>query len=279
MKYIEKKEKLIKIIKDLLKDKFILAFSGGVDSALIMKLASLYRESENDVRAMFFKAMSTTKEEEENAIRLAREMGVDLVIREVDILTNDKIAHNAKDRCYHCKKTLFSEAIKLKEDLAFGAVVDGTNTDDHKVYRPGLMALRDLGVVSPLNEAGFSKADVRRLAEELDLRVAKKPSAPCLLTRFPYGTEIKKEKLDRLEMAEGFIRSLGYGKFRIRDHDDLARLEIEKADFPKFFKEYDLVVKKLKDLGYSYVCLDMEGFRSGSMDINLSKEEKDKYSL
>ena len=141
------------------------------------------------------------------------------------------------------------------------------------------MALRDLGVVSPLNEAGFSKADVRLLAEDLDLRVAKKPSAPCLLTRFPYGTEIKKDKLDRLETAEGFIRSLGYEKFRLRDHDDLARLEIEKADFSKFFKEYDLVVKKLKDLGYSYVCLDMEGFRSGSMDIKLSKEEKDKYSL
>lgn len=271
--------KLYQIMKDLLKEKIVLAFSGGVDSALLLKIASSLRQDENDVVAMFFKAPSSTEEDLVNAKNLAEEMQVKLYIKDVDIFVDDHITNNEKDRCYHCKSHLFNQAIKLKDDLGYGYVIDGTNTDDHKVYRPGLMALKNLGVVSPLNMAGFSKEMVRALAGELGVSVAKRPSAPCLLTRFPYGTKITPAKLDRLEKAEAFIRDLGFIKFRVRDHSNIARIELEPVDFTKFIDKRDLVIKEFKNLGFSYVTIDLEGFRSGSMDEGLSEEEKKKWVL
>lgn len=272
-------KKLYDIIENLLKEKVVLAFSGGVDSALLLKIATSLRKDENDVVAMFFKAPSSTEEDLVNAKNLAEEMGVKLFIKDVDIFVDDHIVNNSKDRCYHCKSHLFKQAIKLKDDLGYGYVIDGTNTDDHKVYRPGLMALRDLGVVSPLNMAGFSKQMVRDLADELNISVAKRPSAPCLLTRFPYGTKITPAKLDRLEKAEAFIRDLGFIKFRVRDHSNIARIELTPEDFMAFIEKRDQVIKEFKNLGFSYVTLDLEGFRSGSMDEGLSEEEKKKWVL
>lgn len=272
-------KKLYDIIENLLKEKVVLAFSGGVDSALLLKIVTSLRKDENDVVAMFFKAPSSTEEDLVNAKNLAEEMGVKLFIKDVDIFVDDHIVNNSKDRCYHCKSHLFKQAIKLKDDLGYGYVIDGTNTDDHKVYRPGLMALRDLGVVSPLNMAGFSKQMVRDLADELNISVAKRPSAPCLLTRFPYGTKITPAKLDRLEKAEAFIRDLGFIKFRVRDHSNIARIELMPEDFMAFIEKRDQVIKEFKNLGFSYITLDLEGFRSGSMDEGLSEEEKKKWVL
>ncbi|WP_311491474.1 ATP-dependent sacrificial sulfur transferase LarE [uncultured Anaerococcus sp.] len=272
-------KKLYQIIKDLLKKKIVLAFSGGVDSALLLKIATDLRQDENDVVAMFFKAPSSTEEDLVNAQALAKEMQVNLYIKDVDIFVDDHITNNEKDRCYHCKSHLFKQAIDLKDELGYGYVIDGTNTDDHKVYRPGLMALKNLGVVSPLNMAGFSKGMVRALASELGVSVAKRPSAPCLLTRFPYGTRITPAKLDRLEKAEAFIRDLGFIKFRVRDHSNIARIELEPADFIRFIDKKDQVIREFKKLGFSYVTLDLEGFRSGSMDEGLSEEEKKKWVL
>lgn len=272
-------KKLYDIIENLLKEKVVLAFSGGVDSALLLKIATSLRKDENDVVAMFFKAPSSTEEDLVNAKNLAEEMGVKLFIKDVDIFVDDHIVNNSKDRCYHCKSHLFKQAIKLKDDLGYGYVIDGTNTDDHKVYRPGLMALRDLGVVSPLNMAGFSKQMVRDLADELNISVAKRPSAPCLLTRFPYGTKITPAKLDRLEKAETFIRDLGFIKFRVRDHSNIARIELMPEDFMAFIEKRDQVIKEFKNLGFSYITLDLEGFRSGAMDEGLSEEEKKKWVL
>lgn len=279
MEFLDKKKKLDQILKDLLDKKLVLAFSGGVDSALLLKLLSLYRKEENDVVAMFFKALSTTDEELTNAKNLAREMDVNLVVEEFDILTDEHIINNSVDRCFHCKSLLFSKAIELKDKLGYGYVIDGTNTDDHLVYRPGLKALKELGVISPLNKAGLSKADVRAYAGELGIRVAKKPSAPCLLTRFPYGTKIDAHKLKRVEEAEDFIKSLGFGKMRVRDHDNIARIEVEKDQFINICQFSNKISQKLKDLGFAYVTLDLEGFRSGSMDEGLSQSEKDKWKI
>lgn len=273
------RKKLYDIIDNLLTEKIVLAFSGGVDSALLLKIASDLRQNENDVVAMFFKAPSSTEEDLRNAKILADDMDVKLFIKDVDIFVDEAIINNSKDRCYHCKSHLFKQAIALKDELGYGYVVDGTNTDDHKVYRPGLMALRDLGVVSPLNQAGFSKEMVRDLAAELNISVAKRPSAPCLLTRFPYGTKITPEKLERLENAESFVRSLGFEKFRVRDHANIARIELEASDFNKFIEKRVDVINEFKKLGFSYVTLDLEGFRSGSMDEGLSEEEKKKWVL
>lgn len=272
-------KKLYDIIENLLKEKVVLAFSGGVDSALLLKIATSLRKDENDVVAMFFKAPSSTEEDLTNAKNLAEEMGVKLFIKDVDIFIDDHIVNNSKDRCYHCKSHLFKQAIKLKDELGYGYVIDGTNTDDHKVYRPGLMALRDLGVVSPLNMAGFSKQMVRALADELNISVAKRPSAPCLLTRFPYGTKITPAKLDRLEKAEAFIRDLGFIKFRVRDHSNIARIELTPNNFMPFIDKKDQVIKEFRNLGFSYVTVDLEGFRSGSMDEGLSEKEKKKWVL
>ena len=272
-------KKLYKIIEDLLKEKIVLAFSGGVDSALLLKIATSLRQNENDVVAMFFEAPSSTEEDLINAKNLAKEMQVKLYVKNVDIFVDDHIINNEKDRCYHCKSHLFKQAIDLKDELGYGYVIDGTNTDDHKVYRPGLTALKNLGVVSPLNMAGFSKEMVRALASELDVSVAKRPSAPCLLTRFPYGTKITPAKLDRLEKAEAFIRNLGFIKFRVRDHSNIARIELEPSDFIKFIDKKDEVISEFKRLGFSYVTIDLEGFRSGSMDEGLTEEEKKKWVL
>ncbi|WP_311481850.1 ATP-dependent sacrificial sulfur transferase LarE [uncultured Anaerococcus sp.] len=272
-------KKLYNIMGNLLKEKIVLAFSGGVDSALLLKIATFLRQNENDVVAMFFEAPSSTEEDLANAKNLAKEMQVKLYIKDVDIFVDDHIINNEKDRCYHCKSHLFNQAIELKDELGYGYVIDGTNTDDHKVYRPGLMALKNLGVVSPLNMAGFSKEMVRKLAAELGISVAKRPSAPCLLTRFPYGTKISPAKLDRIEKAEAFIRNLGFIKFRVRDHANIARIELEPADFVKFIDKKDRVIKELRKLGFSYVTLDLEGFRSGSMDEGLTEEEKKKWIL
>ena len=272
-------KKLYKIIEDLLKEKIVLAFSGGVDSALLLKIATSLRQNENDVVAMFFEAPSSTEEDLINAKNLANEMQVKLYVKNVDIFVDDHIINNEKDRCYHCKSHLFKQAIDLKDELGYGYVIDGTNTDDHKVYRPGLTALKNLGVVSPLNMAGFSKEMVRALASELDVSVAKRPSAPCLLTRFPYGTKITPAKLDRLEKAEAFIRNLGFIKFRVRDHSNIARIELEPSDFIKFIDKKDEVISEFKKLGFSYVTIDLEGFRSGSMDEGLTEEEKKKWVL
>ena len=273
------RKKLYDIIENLLKEKIVLAFSGGVDSALLLKIASDLRQDENDVVAMFFKAPSSTEEDLRNAKNLADQMSVRIFIKDVDIFVDEHIINNSKDRCYHCKSHLFKQAIKLKEELGYGYVIDGTNTDDHNVYRPGLMALRDLGVVSPLNEAGFDKKMVRDLASKLNISVAKRPSAPCLLTRFPYGTRITEEKLDRLEKAESFVRDLGFEKFRVRDHSNIARIELEPKDFEKFIEKREHVIDEFKNLGFSYVTLDLEGFRSGSMDEGLTEEEKKKWVL
>ena len=272
-------KKLYDIIDKMLKEKVVLAFSGGVDSALLLKIAADLRQNENDVVAMFFKAPSSTEEDLKNAKKLAEDMEVKLYIKEVDIFVDDHIINNSKDRCYHCKSHLFRQAIELKDELGYGYVIDGTNTDDHQVYRPGLMALKDLGVVSPLNQAGFSKQDVRDLAADLNISVAKRPSAPCLLTRFPYGTKITEEKLERLENAESFVRNLGFEKFRVRDHANIARIELEASDFNKFIEKRQEVIDEFKSLGFSYVTLDLEGFRSGSMDEGLSEEEKKKWVL
>lgn len=272
-------KKLYNIIDNLLKEKIVLAFSGGVDSALLLKIATDLRQNENDVVAMFFKAPSSTEEDLKNAKNLADDMKVKLYIKEVDIFVDDHIINNSKDRCYHCKSHLFRQAIELKDELGYGYVIDGTNTDDHQVYRPGLMALKDLGVVSPLNQAGFSKQDVRDLAAKLNISVAKRPSAPCLLTRFPYGTKITEEKLERLENAESFVRNLGFDKFRVRDHANIARIELEVSDFTKFIEKRQEVIDEFKALGFSYVTLDLEGFRSGSMDEGLTEEEKKKWVL
>ncbi len=272
------KERLNEIINDLLDDKFVLAFSGGVDSTLVLKIASMNRKNHDDIVAITYNTNTTPSGDLENAQNLAKEMDVRLKAVDIDVFDNEYIKNNTIDRCYHCKSFLFNQAFKLKDELGYANVVDGSNLDDQKVFRPGVMALKDKGVRSPLKEAGFSKAMVRRYAEELGVKVAKRPSAPCLATRFPYNSPVDTSMFALINEGEDYLKTFGLKNVRIRVYGDNTRIEVDKDDFEIIFKNAADIVAKLKEIGFKYINLDLEGYRSGSMDEVVSEEEKIKLN-
>ena len=253
------------------------AFSGGADSSLLLKLAVMHA-GENGKRVIAVTAGTELHPagDEEVARRVALETGAEHRVLAVRELQSAGIDRNPADRCYHCKKYLF-EAIR-DEAAREGAraVLEGTNADDLKQYRPGLRALEELGIKSPLREAGFTKSEVRRLAEEYGISVANRPSAPCLATRFPYGEQLTVEKLRTVERGEDYLKGLGLGNVRLRVHGNIARIEADEGDMGLLMHKRNEVAAKLKEIGYGYITLDMEGFRSGSMDEMLPREMKER---
>ena len=184
-----------------------------------------------------------------------------------------EIKNNPADRCYRCKKELYRRMLQFAEEKGISRLLEGSNEDDLHVYRPGLRAIGELGVRSPLAEMGLTKEEVRFLAKDYGIPVADRPSSPCLATRLPYGTEIDLELLRRIDEAEEFLRKLSFYNVRVRVHRDIARLEIDTEEFPQLLKERERIIRKLKELGFPYVTLDLEGFRSGSMDIHIEKQD------
>ena len=203
------------------------------------------------------------------AARVASELGASHLVVEIDELKDADIADNPTDRCYRCKKFLFSRLQKEAEALGVSVILEGSNADDTHVYRPGLRAVQELGIKSPLMELGLTKQEVRALAAEYGISVADRPSAPCLATRFPYGTRLSRERMQQVDEGEQFLRELGFYNVRIRAHGDTARIEVDRKDMEKLLERAEEAVEKIRGLGFSYVTLDLEGFRSGSMDINL----------
>ena len=202
----------------------------------------------------------------EVSARVCREVGVDHRIIRIDEFRDAGIEDNPADRCYRCKLLIFSKIKDMAEDLGASCVIDGTNIDDTKVYRPGLRALAELGIRSPLKDAGFTKEDVRSLAKERGLSTASRPAAPCLATRFPYGTHLTPEKLRTAEEGETFLKSLGLYNVRLRIHDDIGRIETDSDSFQIILENKTQITEKLRSLGFRFVTLDLEGFRSGSFD-------------
>ena len=250
-----------------------LAFSGGVDSTLLLH-ALLRLRAEGlipDLLAYYFQSKLQPAADAAEVAQIASAMEAPLEVISIDPLADlPNLRSNPVDRCYHCKRLLFSKLTERARARGLYGIMDGTNADDLKVYRPGLQALRELGVVSPLAEAGMSKADVRLLAAEWGLSCAAKPSSPCLATRFEYGSELTEEGLRRVEHGEDTLRRLFPGAaLRLRVHGDLARVELPKSELNRAVDLADSISSALHALGFTYITLDLEGMRSGSMDAAL----------
>lgn len=275
MQFQEKAENLRRNMCQYAQGDIAVAFSGGVDSGLLLKLAvEASKAYGTRVYAVLMHTMLHPAGEAEEAEAAAAELGAGFRMISVDELQGAGILDNPKDRCYRCKKFLFERLIRESRSLGAAVVLEGTNEDDLHVYRPGLRAVKELGIISPLADAGFTKEEVRRLAGELGISVSNKPSAPCLATRFPYGTRLSYEDMRRVEQGEQFIRELGFYNVRLRIHGDMVRIEVDTEEFGRLMKKREKIISYLKNLGYSYVTLDLEGFRSGSMDINIDKAQK-----
>lgn len=241
----------------------LVAFSGGIDSSLVLKIA---HDSLGD-RAIAVTAVSPTFPdlELETARRVGQEIGVRHLIIETDQLTMPDFVRNDASRCYHCKTDLYQALQKLQLELNMGTTVDGTNLDDLSDDRPGTVAAREWGVRSPLVEAELSKAEVRTLAKELGLSNWDKPAAACLSSRIPRGTVITREKLTRVEQAEALLFQEGFRQFRVRDHGEIARIEVEEEELSRWLDQARRthVSAQLNALGFRFVTLDLAGYRRG----------------
>ncbi|MFV0465899.1 MAG: ATP-dependent sacrificial sulfur transferase LarE [Lachnospiraceae bacterium] len=268
-----KREHLLELMTEYTRQDIAVAFSGGVDSSLILKIAcDAAAKWGTTVYAVTIHTRLHPVGDIEIAQKVAQEMGAVHMVLHVDELNEADIMDNPVDRCYRCKKTLFTKALSKAAELGVKIVVEGTNEDDLHVYRPGIKALSELGVKSPLALCHMTKQEIRELAAEYGISVANRPANPCLATRFPYQTRLSYEVMEQVDEAETMIRKLGFYNVRIRVHEQIARIEIDQKDFQEFLKKSQSIVTILKEKGFLYVTLDLEGFRSGSMDIPILTE-------
>ncbi|WP_039656001.1 ATP-dependent sacrificial sulfur transferase LarE [Clostridium tyrobutyricum] len=246
-----------------------IAFSGGVDSTFLLKVA--HDVLGNNVIAITATSSTYPKRELDEAKKYARNMGVKHIIIESEELDIEGYAKNPVNRCYYCKKELFSKLRNIAKENDINYVLDGSNLDDTGDYRPGMEAAKELGIVSPLKEAKLTKDDIRIFSREMDLPTWDKPSFACLSSRFPYGNKITSKKLKMVEDAEQFLLDLGFRQVRVRCHDTIARIEVAPEERSKFFdlSLMDKVGNKFREIGFTYVTLDILGYKTGSMNAVL----------
>lgn len=249
----------------------LVAFSGGVDSSFLLK-AALDFLGKDQVLAVTASSEAYPDHERKDAKELAEKLGANWRTIQSSETENPKFRENPTDRCYFCKKELFEDLKRLADQEGFDKVVDGTIQDDTEGHRPGFRAAEELGIASPLQEAGLNKEEIRDFSKQVGLETWDKPSFACLASRFPYGEEITEGKLGRVEEAEEFLLDLGIKQFRVRHHGDIARIEVRRSDFDRLLDSGEKIVSRLKDLGYDYVTLDLEGYRTGSMNEPLSRD-------
>jgi pyridinium-3,5-biscarboxylic acid mononucleotide sulfurtransferase len=250
----------------------VIAFSGGVDSTFLARVAmDVYCDN-----LLLITASSSTYPfyELEEAKSLAALLGIKHRIIISEELEIPGYSDNPPDRCYYCKNELFTKIRYIANQEGYEVVLDGSNADDLKDFRPGMKAKKEMGVISPLADTGFSKSDIRNLSVKFNLPTATKQSYACLASRFPYGEKITKEKLDRVGSAEFEVRKLGFTQFRIRSHENLARLEFIPSEMDKAWDMKGTLIEICQKAGYKYVTIDLTGYRTGSMNEVLSDSEK-----
>ena len=259
-------------MRELVSEDICLAFSGGVDSSLLLKAAAdAAAETGKKVYAVTFDSRLHPSCDLRIARQVAGELGGIHQVMEVDELEQEEIRMNPVNRCYLCKRHLFMTLKKLAGEKGVRRILDGTNEDDMHVYRPGIRALKELGIISPLAELHITKEAVKGMASEYGISVASRPSTPCMATRLPYNTRIDYDVLDRIAQGEAYLRDALPGNVRLRLHGGIARLEVDNEAFARLLDRRADVVRQLKGLGFTYVTLDLEGFRSGSMDVGITE--------
>jgi uncharacterized protein len=254
----------------------VVGFSGGIDSTLVLKLAVDALGPEN-VWAVTGDSESLLPEELEHCRMMGRVIGIP-PSNFVEIRTNELADPNYRanpiDRCFYCKHELFSRLQMVAREIGATHVLDGSNADDRRDWRPGRRAAGELGVVSPLAEAGVTKAEIREIARALGLPNWDKPALACLSSRIPYGSEVTVEKLNQIAEAERFLRSLGFTQLRVRHHEKIARIELLKEEMARLDEPglADRIVTRLKEIGFTYVTVDLQGYRSGSLNEDIPKD-------
>ncbi|MEE3074452.1 MAG: ATP-dependent sacrificial sulfur transferase LarE [Planctomycetota bacterium] len=261
----EKINRLVDFMKSM--QHCVVAYSGGVDSAVVAKIAALVLGER--AKAVMAVSPSVAAGEVESAKKLAEEIGIDFHLIHTSEMEDPRYLKNDERRCYYCKQGLYLALKEFVREFPHTMIANGTNTDDLGDYRPGLEAARELRVVSPLVEAGLNKQNVRQLAKQWNLSVWDKPATPCLSSRIAYGESVTPERLRMVDQAETYLRSLGLRELRVRYHaGDLARIEIPQGEVSRFatLAEDKKIANRFQDLGFRFVTLDLVGFRSGSLN-------------
>lgn len=244
--------------------KVVIAFSGGVDSAFLLKVA--VDTLGNNALAVTATSSTYPAQEQAEAVKLAHKLGARHKLIASEELDIEGFADNPPNRCYYCKSELFTKLLAIAEEEGMYYVLDGSNSDDINDHRPGMMAAQELGIRSPLKELEFTKDEIRRYSKAMNLPTWNKPSFACLSSRFPYYSKITKEKLNQVDHGEMALRNLGFQQFRLRHHDQVARVEITRDQFPLMLEKGNEVVEALKTCGFAYVTMDLQGYRTGSMN-------------
>jgi uncharacterized protein len=261
-----KLEQVISHLKTM--ESAIVAFSGGVDSSFLIKIA--HDTINGQTVAITITSPMHPTWDLEQAKHVSQAIGIDHIIIPLDEHELEKVFRNDKDRCYHCKKLIFTKIKHMADTYGIDHILDGSNADDQHDFRPGTKALKDLGIISPLKDAGLTKKEIRMLSKQYGLETSDFPSFACLASRFPYHTKITTEKLRRIEHCEDVLRSIDIKQYRVRFHQDIARIEVEPRDFQKIIDNRELIINTFKERGFLYITLDLEGYRTGSLNKGLS---------
>ena len=265
----DKYEELKRVIKRY--SSAVIAFSGGIDSSLVAFVAAEVLGSK--ALAVTSGSASLKRSDLNLAETLGSAWGINHEVIVTDELSKPDYRSNPVNRCFHCKTSLYSSLAEICKGKNIEVILNGTNTDDLGDHRPGLIAADNYQVCSPLVEAGFTKADVRSLANELGLKNANKPQSACLSSRFPYGTSINEDLLSQVEQSESVLEMLGFTQFRVRHHGELARIEVIETEFNKAMEYRAEIDEGLRRAGYKYISLDLTGFRSGSLNEGLTSQQ------